>query len=143
MPFHICIPEDFSSAATRWSDDLGHHADTIVFCGCCSFYWEHPHLLIDVRWEIHARTRGAFGYFTFDGNRWPPLPRMVRPQLRRRRKMRTNAIDTPDEFSRAIGKKGLSPDQMSIVCQLYDRLLTCLNPVPERAEIHDIVDYDS
>src|SRR6266404_4324134 len=143
MPFHICIPEDFSSAATRWSDDLGHHADTIVFCGCCSFYWEHPHLLIDVRWEIHARTRGAFGYFTFDGNRWPPLPRMVRPQLRRSRQMRTNAMDTPDELRSNTPQEAIIAQSNAPCLHIVHWLLECLNPVPERAEIHEIVDYDS
>ncbi len=52
-------------------------------------------------------------------------------------------MDTIEEFQSALNRKGLGPQRVRMVVDTYERLLNCLNMVPERAEIHDIIGYDS
>jgi hypothetical protein len=147
MPFSITLNEtDLERIEQAWKSD--HH-----YCGpnwlflpgdkaalrfnFSQLQWdssESPRPDIEIRWEIHP-PRVVVGHFNFLGN-------PDRRRFRRSRGMRMSAMDTIEEFEAALKRKGLDSRQFRSVADTYERLLACVNPIPERDEIHELVGYD-
>jgi hypothetical protein len=149
MPFSFTLNEtDFERIAQAWQSD--HHycgpkwASGYIHLHFMHLHWdssESPQPDINVRWQLHPTTQWVVGYFDFLDNQ--VANNFYRKRFRRGRHMRMSAMDTIEEFQSALNRKGLDPQRVRMVVDTYERLLNCLNMVPERAEIHDIIGYDS
>jgi hypothetical protein len=143
MPFSIKLTDtDIERIAQAWQSESGQ----LYFVGpswslaalrgkFIRLQWESsesPRPAIEIRWEISPPI--VAGYFNFLGP--------DRKRFRRGRFIQMRAMDTIEEFEAALNRKGLDPRQFRSVADTYKRLLECLNQIPERDEIHELIGYD-
>jgi hypothetical protein len=160
MPFslNLGLTDNLTAAQDRWSqwwmnvDRSIHEAPAnqdyyvmrVVGSGgmATRFHWDSDDDNIRIWWRVDLTNRQVVGHFQFLTN--PGAVNRYRRWFRRGRNMLTYKMDTLEEFASTMLVKGMPPAEMWCCCDVYARLLNCLEPGPsERHEIHQLVDYDS
>jgi hypothetical protein len=160
MPFSLSLglTDDLTKAQDRWSqwwmnpDHSIHEAPPnqdyfvtreIAYGGIRpKFCWRSDDNTAIIWWRVNLTNRQVQGQFQFlvtptDRNRYHRW-------FRRGRNMLTWKMDTQEEFASAMLAKQMSPQQLWTCCEVYARLLNCLEPAPtERHEMHSVIGYDS